>query len=83
MDIWTEFRFNDYFAWQFTERERKLPEAKEFVEQVKNTFAHKTERMYFREENRWLIKKACFIDFMDLYCQFVKSYVFKQSEMGL
>ena len=81
MDIWTEHRFHNFFAWQFSERELKLPEHKQFVEQIKAQFQHKTERMYFREHNRWLIHKDRFIDFMDLYCQFVKSYLIKQGEI--
>ena len=83
MDIWTETRFKDFFAWQFSERERKLPEAKEFVEQIKAQFQHGKERMFFREEKRWLIHKTKFIEFMDLYLNMIKNIVFKQKEIYL
>ena len=81
MDIWPQD--NNFFAWRFNEFELKLPEHKDFVEKVKAEFAHKTERMYFREENKWLIHKSQFIDFMDLYCQFVDSYVNNQRGLNL
>jgi hypothetical protein len=83
MDIWVETRFKDFFAWQFSERELKLPERKQFIEQIKMKFVHNAEWMYFRADHKWLIHKSRFIDFMDLYCQFVSSYVNKQGEMYL
>ena len=83
MEIWTEFRFHDFFAWQFSERELKLPERKLFLDKIKSELKYKTEWMYFREEKKWLIHKSRFIDFMDLYCQFVSSYINKQSEIYL
>jgi len=81
MEIWTEQKFKDFFAWQFSDREKKLPEAKQFTETIKAEFKHKTERFYFRDEQRWLIHKAKFDLFMDIYWSFIKSIVFKQSEM--
>ena len=81
MEIWVESEFGHFFAWRFTDRERKLPEAKEFTETIKKEFKHKTERMYFREENRWLINKLKFNEFMDIHWNFVDKIVNKQSEM--
>ena len=83
MEIWTEFRFHDFFAWQFSERELKLPERKLFLDKIKSELKYKTEWMYFREEKKWLIHKSRFIDFMDLYCQFVDSYVNNQRGLNL
>jgi hypothetical protein len=83
MDIWVENRFKDFFAWQFSERELKLPGHKLMVEQIKADFKHGTERMFFREETCWLIHKSRFADFFDLYFQFVKDYALAQGEMNL
>ena len=81
MHIWPQD--NNFFAWRFNELELKLPERKLFLDKIKSELKYKTEWMYFREEKKWLIHKSRFIDFMDLYCQFVSSYINKQSEMEL
>lgn len=83
MDIWVENRFKDFFAWQFSERELKLPGHKLMVEKIKAEFKHGTERMFFREEKRWLIHKSRLIDFLDLYCAFIRDYIWAQGEMNL
>ncbi len=83
MDIWIENRFKDFFAWQFSERELKLPGHKLMVEKIKADFEHGTERLFFREEKRWLIHKSRFQDFFDLYFQFIKGIVEAQGEMNL
>jgi len=81
MEIWTEFRFHDFFAWQFSERELKLPERKLFLDKIKSELKYKTEWMYFREEKKWLIHKSRFIDFMEIVIEFYQKLVFKQGEM--
>ena len=79
MYIWPQD--NNFFAWRFNELELKLPEHKQFVEKVKAEFAQNTERMYFREEKKWLIHKSRFIDFMEIVIEFYQKLVFKQGEM--
>jgi hypothetical protein len=79
MDIWVQDQ--NYFAWQFSDRERKLPEAAEFIAAVKKEFEHGKEWFYFREDHRWLIHKLKFPLFMEIYYKFIKDIVFKQNEM--
>ena len=81
MEIWIEKEFKHFFAWQFSDREKKLPEAKMFVANIKKEFEHKKERMYFREKKTWLIHKDKFNLFMEIYWDFVDKIVNKQSEI--
>lgn len=81
MEIWTNIKFKDFFAWQFSDREKQLPEAQEFVATIKKEFKAGSERYYFREEKRWLIHKSKFDLFWKIYSYFIRNMVFKQGEM--